>query len=403
MTTALIADDEPQLALYLRDQLQRLWPSLQVVSLARHGQEAAAEIARLQPDLAFLDIRMPGLTGLEVAQGIEGVTRVVFVTAYDDFAVQAFEQEALDYVLKPVTESRLRRTVEMYQWVEHRETRTSSNTGGSQTRTTRIRYERAWRAEAVDSSQFDQPRDHANPPLPTRSHTFDARAVTVGVRSLTPSLITQIEGFRPLPVQPAQSPALAALGRPVRAHESGLYVGADPVSPVIGDLRVRWEVAPAAPVTVLAAQQGNTFADWRTPSGRTLEQNLEMGAVSAAQMFTNLETGNVVLTWVLRFVGWLLMFAGISMVTRPLVVVADVLPFLGSLVGAGSGLFAFLVSAPLSLLTVAMGWIAYRPLLGAGLLALGVGIAVVFGKLAAAKGATQNAQRQAQRQAGYAG
>jgi hypothetical protein len=185
----------------------------------------------------------------------------------------------------------------------------------------------------------------------------------------------------------------------VRPHEAGLYVGADPISPMVGDLRVRWEVAPAAPVTVLAAQQGNTFADWRTPSGRTLEQNLEMGSVSAAQMFTNLETGNVMLTWVLRFVGWLLMFAGISMVTRPLVVVADVIPFIGSLVGAGTGLFAFLVSAPLSLITIAVGWITYRPLLGVGLLALGVGVAVVFGKLASARGSVQNAQRQAQRQA----
>ncbi len=317
----------------------------------------------------------------------------------------ATSETLTDAELGPVAAGalRLRRTVEMYQWVEHRETRTSSNTGGSQTRTTRIRYERTWRAEAVDSSRFDQPQDHVNPPMPARTQTFDARAVTVGARALTPALIAQIEGFRPLPVQPAQAPALAALGRPVRAHDGGIYVGADPISPVIGDLRVRWEMAPAAPVTVLAAQQGSTFADWRTPSGRTLEQNLEMGAVSAAQMFTNLETGNVVLTWALRFVGWLLMFAGISMVTQPLVVVADVIPFIGSLVGAGTGLFAFLVSAPLSLLTIAMGWIAYRPLLGAGLLALGVGIAVVFGKLAAAKGSVQNAQRQAQRQVGYAG
>lgn len=115
MTTALIADDEVPLAHYLRDLLLALWPQLQIVGIARNGVEAAAEIARLQPDLAFLDLRMPGLTGLEVAQGIEGDTRVVFVTAYDDFAVQAFEQEVLDYVLKPVTESRLRRTVERLQ------------------------------------------------------------------------------------------------------------------------------------------------------------------------------------------------------------------------------------------------------------------------------------------------
>ncbi|HEY0857433.1 MAG TPA: LytTR family DNA-binding domain-containing protein [Albitalea sp.] len=115
MPTALIADDEPHLATHLRDQLQRLWPQLQVVHLARNGPEAAERIAALQPDLAFLDIRMPGLTGLEVAQGIEGATRVVFVTAYDEFAVQAFEQEAVDYVLKPVKAERLANTVARLQ------------------------------------------------------------------------------------------------------------------------------------------------------------------------------------------------------------------------------------------------------------------------------------------------
>lgn len=112
MTTALIADDEPHLARHLQEHLARLWPELQVVHVARNGVEAAERIAALQPDLAFLDIKMPGLTGVEVAQGIEGDTRVVFVTAYDEFAVQAFEQEAIDYVLKPVKAERLAQTVE---------------------------------------------------------------------------------------------------------------------------------------------------------------------------------------------------------------------------------------------------------------------------------------------------
>ncbi len=111
MMRALIADDEPHLALYLRDQLQALWPGLQVVHLARNGIDAAARIAELDPDLAFLDIQMPGLSGLEVAQGIEGSTRVVFVTAFDEFALQAFEHAALDYILKPVDTARLARTV----------------------------------------------------------------------------------------------------------------------------------------------------------------------------------------------------------------------------------------------------------------------------------------------------
>ena len=112
MTAALIADDEPHLAKALQTQLAALWPELQVVAVARNGVEAADSIAKLQPELAFLDIQMPGLTGLEVAQGIEGATRVVFVTAYDEYAVQAFEQEAIDYVLKPVKTERLQRTLE---------------------------------------------------------------------------------------------------------------------------------------------------------------------------------------------------------------------------------------------------------------------------------------------------
>jgi DNA-binding LytR/AlgR family response regulator len=108
---ALIADDEPHLALYLRDQLLALWPDLQIVHVARNGIDAAARIAELEPDLAFLDIQMPGLSGLEVAQGIEGDTRVVFVTAFDEYALQAFEHAALDYILKPVDTERLAKTV----------------------------------------------------------------------------------------------------------------------------------------------------------------------------------------------------------------------------------------------------------------------------------------------------
>ena len=115
MTTALIADDEPHLARALATELAAMWPDLQLLPVARNGVEAAELIAALKPDLAFLDIQMPGLTGLEVAQGIEGATRVVFVTAYDEYAVQAFEHAALDYVLKPVKAERLRRTIDRVQ------------------------------------------------------------------------------------------------------------------------------------------------------------------------------------------------------------------------------------------------------------------------------------------------
>ena len=115
MTTALIADDEPNLLRQLKATLAAVWPELNIVAAARNGIEAAALLGEHAPDVAFLDIQMPGLTGLEVAQGIEGATRVVFVTAFDDYAVQAFEHAALDYVLKPVTAERLAKSVARLQ------------------------------------------------------------------------------------------------------------------------------------------------------------------------------------------------------------------------------------------------------------------------------------------------
>jgi DNA-binding LytR/AlgR family response regulator len=108
---AIIADDEPHLARYLQERLALVWPQLQVVAVARNGIEASELVAAHAPDVVFLDIKMPGRSGIEVAQGIETATQVVFVTAYDDFAVQAFEREAVDYLLKPVGDERLTQCV----------------------------------------------------------------------------------------------------------------------------------------------------------------------------------------------------------------------------------------------------------------------------------------------------
>lgn len=108
---AVIADDEPYLADDLRRRLDRLWPELAIEAVAHDGVEALHAIDRVQPDIAFLDIRMPGLTGMQVAGRLPGHCRLVFVTAYDDYAVAAFEQSAVDYLLKPVSDERLAHAV----------------------------------------------------------------------------------------------------------------------------------------------------------------------------------------------------------------------------------------------------------------------------------------------------
>jgi DNA-binding LytR/AlgR family response regulator len=112
---ALIADDEAHLAQHLRERLESLWPGLEVLPLAANGIEALRAIEDGAPEVAFLDIRMPGLTGLELAARIEPRTHVVFVTAHDEYAVQAFEREAADYLLKPVSDERLARAVQRLQ------------------------------------------------------------------------------------------------------------------------------------------------------------------------------------------------------------------------------------------------------------------------------------------------
>ena len=112
---AIIADDEEQLRIHLKLQLHKLWPELVICGEAANGIEAVALIQKARPDMAFLDIRMPGLSGIEVARKIAGTCHVVFITAYDAYAVKAFENEALDYILKPVTENRLDKTVKRLQ------------------------------------------------------------------------------------------------------------------------------------------------------------------------------------------------------------------------------------------------------------------------------------------------
>jgi DNA-binding LytR/AlgR family response regulator len=107
MPTAIIADDEPHMREMLREQLIALWPDLQILAEVGDGPAALVEIESRRPDVAFLDIRMPGLTGLEVARAITVPSRVVFVTAYDNHAVEAFEASAVDYILKPLEPARL--------------------------------------------------------------------------------------------------------------------------------------------------------------------------------------------------------------------------------------------------------------------------------------------------------
>ena len=113
--TAIIADDEEHLREFLVTKLAQFWPELTIVAQCINGIEAEHAIAQFRPTIAFLDIKMPGKTGLEVAQQSSPATRIVFVTAFDQFAIAAFENEAVDYLLKPVADDRLKATITRLQ------------------------------------------------------------------------------------------------------------------------------------------------------------------------------------------------------------------------------------------------------------------------------------------------
>jgi DNA-binding LytR/AlgR family response regulator len=110
-TRAVIAEDEPLLRAQLKARLADAWPELEIVGEAENGEQALAVIVELRPDVAFLDIRMPVRSGIDVARELDGLCHVVFVTAYDEYAVAAFDEGAIDYVLKPVTPERMAKVV----------------------------------------------------------------------------------------------------------------------------------------------------------------------------------------------------------------------------------------------------------------------------------------------------
>jgi len=112
--TALIADDEPNLAQDLARRLKLLWDDIEIVAVVPNGIQAVVELNRLRPQYAFLDIRMPGLSGLEAAK-VATATRVIFVTAYDEYAIAAFDAAAADYLLKPVSDARLAQCIARLQ------------------------------------------------------------------------------------------------------------------------------------------------------------------------------------------------------------------------------------------------------------------------------------------------
>ncbi len=256
---------------------------------------------------------------------------------------------------------KLKRKVEMYQWKERSEKKTRKRVGGGSETTTSYSYHEVWAEERINSSAFENP-GYDNPMLPISSQTQVAETVELGAFTLSSGLVGSINAWSKLP-PPVEAGALpAAIADRARSTTDGWFVG-DPQNPMIGDLRIGFEVVEPTDVSVLAQQVGNHLSPYKTSSGGTLEE-LKLGTLSLEAMVQILQDENTMLTWLLRFGGFLMMAIGLAMLFSPLVALGDIIPFVGSLVGAGVMLFAGVVSIGLSLLTISAAWIFYRPLVG---------------------------------------
>jgi len=274
---------------------------------------------------------------------------------------------------------RLVRRAEMYQWREETRTETHDRLGGGQETVTTYNYTLGWASQPIDSSQFRQPRGRGNPPMRHRGQEVVARDAQLGPFALTGEQLAGFGRARPFPLDPAAMQVPAG-GQVV---EGQVFLGANPSSPQLGDMRISFSVVPAETASVIARQAGQGLAPYQTRAGDALFI-LRAAAATAPEMIAAAEASNAVLTWVLRGVGVVLMFVGFSMVLKPLVVLAAVVPLFGSLMAFGTGLVSGVLTLVLAPVVVAVAWFWYRPL--TAVLVLVVGFAAAYGLTRLRKG-----------------
>ncbi len=319
------------------------------------------------------------------------------------------------------------RKVEYYQWIEHSKQEKRKKLGGGEETVTTYTYTREWVDSPVDSNSFRDPQyQMRNKVLAQyKDETLYAPRVTFGAYKLPDFLKRAIGGAVPLDIQPddekkkelfeglatglepekapiaadaasldtvspdtAGVPGTGPRDRYVHAQGNVLYLGKNPGSPQIGDVRVTFTQVPPADVSIIAQITGDTFEEFTASNGYTFSR-LNMGTASMEKMFAGAESENTAMGWILRVVGTLVVVAGLGAVLRPLSVIADVIPIVGTIVGAGTGIVAFLLGAAWSLLVIAVAWIRFRPLLAGSLL----GAAVVLMGLLYMKGRKNRAAR----------
>ncbi len=261
---------------------------------------------------------------------------------------------------------RLSRSVEMYQWQEEKSSETRKKLGGGTETATTYSYKQVWSDKLISSGNFNPEHrlDHQNPTARLADPlTLVGGNVRLGAFKLPSGVIAKMQGDAVLAATDEDLAKVAPDLRPKLTLAAGtFYVGADPANPALGDQRVSFKVLAPAVWSVIASQIGDTLEPFQPKDGPAIER-VEPGTVSAEVMFKHAASENAMLTWGLRLGGFVLMALGLGLIVSPLSVFADVIPFLGDVVGAGVGFAAMLLAFVGSLTVIAVTWFAVRPLL----------------------------------------
>lgn len=266
---------------------------------------------------------------------------------------------------------RLERKVEMYQWEEKKETKKESQMGGSEKQITTYSYGKTWSSSLINSSNFKTQEGHENPSsMPIESSTKYAQKVTLGDFTLPSQLISHIDVTTPIDLNKINKDALQEqFKKPVSINNQELYMGQDSQSPKTGDLRITLDAVYPQDVSVLGQQTDSTLQPYLAKAGETVLL-LDTGIHSPQEMIAKALSENSMMTWILRLLALILLIAGFGLIMKPLVILADVIPFLGSVVGFGTGFIACVLGGGLWLVLTAIAWFTTRPLLSIGLLAI---------------------------------
>lgn len=268
---------------------------------------------------------------------------------------------------------RLKRSVEMYQWSEYSESKKKKKIGGGEETTVQYKYKQIWSSSVINSSQFKNPEGHSNPQsIPFAEYDRFADKIQMGSFTIPNNLKNGLSSFVPAKISSIDTSQIkngTIINDGVNSHA---YLGSGTINqPSIGDIKISFAAVPNGNYSIIAKQVKNTFESFKTDTKTSINM-IRPGIVSSDSMFDAAVQSNTVITWILRVLGFFLIFGGVSMILKPLVIVGDLIPFVGNIINMGTSIVAGLVAICLAGIVIALAWIFYRPILGFSILAISI-------------------------------